>query len=103
MHRALVLVMSAIVGVVSEVLLRRLAATCAVCEEQAGLADKSSVDAISGLIVQTIDEVPGIPAIVKMLLKNPTLVVGIAQMVNDSAEQTLKRALEVVDEAKKAA
>ena len=103
MNRIMVLVISAVVGIVSEVLLRRLAATCAVCEDEAGLADKSAVGAISELIVRTIDELPGIPAIVKMLLKNPTLVVGIAQMVDDSAEQTLKRALEVVDEAKKAA
>jgi len=100
-NKILLLLLSAVVDTVVEVLLRRLQDRCNECGAEAVIAEKFAVAAISELIQKTIDEVPGIPAIVKMLLTNRGLVAGVAQMVNDAADNTVHRALEIVDEAKK--
>lgn len=99
MNKILLLFLQAAVSAASEVVLRRLE-DCAKCQQEAEVAEQNTIAAISGLIEQTIDELPGIPVIVKMLLKNKALIDGMARMLDDYANKLVAQAIHVVDGAR---
>jgi hypothetical protein len=99
MNKVLLSLIQAVVATAVSVAVSKFSSRCEACEVECvecgndceacnlPVQQDSAVPAISGLLEKAIDEVPGIPAIVKMLLSNQKLISGIAQMVDGYADQ----------------